>query len=151
MTAIADHPDTTLLGLPAPPCSSLLGWHLVDHDAGRGWVRIGFEGKRDFLNPAGFIQGGIQTAMLDDAMGPAVWIHSKGTLYTASIDITVSFLAPARPGPLFAEGQVVRMGKTIAFMEARLFDPDGELLARATASARVIPADRLPRPVSSAR
>lgn len=133
---------TVLDRLPAPPSARLLGWRLIDHDAARGWVRIGFDGKRDFLNPAGFVQGGILAAMLDDTMGPAVWLKTGGALYTATIEMSVSFLAPARPGPLFGEGSVLQLGSTIAFMEARLLDGAGATLARATASARLIPAER---------
>jgi uncharacterized protein (TIGR00369 family) len=130
---------------PRPPCAELLGWRLLDQDAERGFVRIGFDGKRDFLNPAGFIQGGLLAAMLDDTMGPALLIKSRGALYTATIDMNVSFVAPAKPGPLFGEGHVVHYGKTIAFLEAKLVDEAGELIARATATARVVPTKRLPR------
>jgi acyl-coenzyme A thioesterase PaaI-like protein len=57
----------------------------------------------------------------------------------------VSFFLPAKPGRLFSEGLVVNMGKTVAFMEATLSNADGEKLARATASARVLPVEKLPR------
>jgi uncharacterized protein (TIGR00369 family) len=114
MTAAVSFP------VPSSPSAALLGWHLLAHDAAKGWVRIGFEARREFLNPAGFVQGGFLTAMLDDCMGPAAWIMTHGALYTATIDMTVSFLAPAKPGPLIGEGQVVQLGKTIAFLEARL-------------------------------
>jgi uncharacterized protein (TIGR00369 family) len=127
---------------PKPPCAELLGWRLLDHDVDRGFVRIGFEGRREFLNPAGFIQGGFLTAMLDDTMGPALLIQSRGALYTVTIDMNVSFMAPAKPGQLFGEGQVVQCGKTVAFLEARLVNETGELIARATATARVVPVER---------
>jgi uncharacterized protein (TIGR00369 family) len=81
--------------------------------------------------------------MLDDTMGPAALIMSGGRLYTATIDLNVSFLAPAKPGPLISEGQVVHLGKSIAFSEARISDENGTLLARATSSARVVPVERL--------
>jgi uncharacterized protein (TIGR00369 family) len=128
--------------IPASPSATLLGWRLEDHDAEKGWVRIAFEGRRDFLNPAGFVQGGFLSAMLDDCMGPAVWIMTGGELYTATINMTVSFLAPASPGALFGEGQVIQLGKSIAFLEARLLDSGGQLLARASASARLLAAKR---------
>jgi uncharacterized protein (TIGR00369 family) len=131
---------------PAPPVVKLLGWTLLDGDAQKGWVKIAFEGKPEFLNPAGFVQGGILAAMLDDTMGPVVLVMSNGTLYTATIDMNVSFLAPAKPGPLVAEGRVVQMGKTIAFMEAAICDADGVMLARATGSARLVPIEKLSRP-----
>jgi uncharacterized protein (TIGR00369 family) len=129
---------------PRPPCAELLGWTLLDHDAARGWARLAFEGRREFLNPAGFVQGGLLAAMLDDAMGPAVLIHSKGAFYTATSNMTVSYLAPARPGRFVAEAQVVQMGKTIAFVEASLGDGGGAVVAKASSSARLVPVERLP-------
>jgi uncharacterized protein (TIGR00369 family) len=133
---------TALDRIPAPPCSKLLGWRLVDHDAARGWVRIGFDGKADFLNPAGFIQGGIQAAMLDDTMGPAVWLATDGELYTVTIEMNLQFLKPAKPGPLFGEATLVQLGNSIAFLEGRLLDGDGRVLSRATASARLMRSER---------
>lgn len=132
---------TALDGLPRPPCADLLGWEVVDARPDDGWIRVRFEGRPEFRNPAGFIQGGLLAAMLDDAMGPAMFIHSGGRLFTPTIDMNVSFLAPAKVGPLYGEGQVVQAGKTIAFLEGRLMDAEGLIVARATASARLVPAE----------
>ncbi|HEY4112690.1 MAG TPA: PaaI family thioesterase [Rhizomicrobium sp.] len=136
-------PDTIFDKFPRPPAASLLGWTLLDQDPQKGWIKLAFDGRPEFRNPAGFIQGGILAAMLDDTMGPAALIMSGGRLYTATIDLNVSFLAPAKPGPLISEGQVIHLGKSIAFSEARISDENGTLLARATSSARVVPVERL--------
>ncbi|HEY2033416.1 MAG TPA: PaaI family thioesterase [Rhizomicrobium sp.] len=130
---------------PRPPCADLLGLMLVDHDPKEGWAKFSFEGRPEFLNPAGFVQGGLLAAMLDDTMGPTALLASGGTLYTATIDMNVSFLAPAKAGKLFSEGRVVQIGKTIAFIEATISDADGTKLARATASARLVPVEKLPK------
>ncbi|HEX5376984.1 MAG TPA: PaaI family thioesterase [Phenylobacterium sp.] len=135
---------TVLDRFPRPPCAELLGWHVVDARPQDGWIRIGFDARPQFLNPAGFVQGGFLTAMLDDTMGPAVLVHTGGALYTATIDMSVSFLAPARAGPLFGEGQVIQLGKTVGFVEARLADSGGTSIARATASVRLVPIGKLP-------
>jgi len=129
---------TALDNIPTPPSSKLLGWHVLDARPKEGWIRIGFDGKRDFCNPAGFIQGGILTAMLDDTMGPAVFTMTDGKLYTATITMTVNFLSPARPGPIIGEAKVTQLGRTVAFVEGRLTAEDGMLLATATTSARLV-------------
>ena len=121
--------------LTAPPSAKLLGWHLLDARPEDGWIRISFDG---ICNPAGFVQGGILSAMLDDTMGPAVFAMTDGKLYTATITMTVNFLAPANPGPIMGEANVTQLGKTIAFVEGRLTAQDGALLATATASARLV-------------
>ncbi len=129
---------TALDRLATPPCAKLLGWHLLDARPHEGWIRIGFEGRPEFCNPAGFIQGGILSAMLDDTMGPAVFVMTDGELYTATITISVNFLAPAKPGPLIGEARVTQLGKTVAFVEGRLTAEDGAVLATASTSARLV-------------
>ena len=129
---------TALDGLPPPPSSKLLGWHLLDARPAAGWVRIGFDGKAEFCNPAGFVQGGILAAMLDDTMGPAIFVLTEGKLYAPTITMTVNFLNSAKPGPIVGEATVRQLGKTVAFVEGQLSAEDGAVLATATASARLI-------------
>src|SRR5206468_12749426 len=129
---------TALDNIPMPPSSRLLGWHVLDAREKDGWIRIGLDGKRDLCNPAGFIQGGILSAMLDDTMGPAVFVMTDGKLYTATITMTVNFLAPAKPGPIIGEATVTQLGRTVAFVEGRLMAENGTLLATASTSARLV-------------
>lgn len=140
-------PMSTQLSIPVPPCARHLGWRLLEDDAAAGRVRIGFTPREEFLNPAGNIQGGFLTAMLDDCMGPAVWFYSQARLYTVTIGINVSFLRAVRLEPLVGEGRVVQLGRTVGFVEARLFDGRERLLAQASASVRLLAAEHaLPDP-----
>jgi uncharacterized protein (TIGR00369 family) len=132
--------STALDNLAVPPSAKLLGWHLLDAKPKEGWIKVGFDGKAEFCNPAGFVQGGLLSAMLDDTMGPAVMVMTEGKLYTTTISLTVNFLAAAKPGPITAEAKVTQLGKTIAFVEGRLMAADGTVLATASVSARLIEA-----------
>jgi uncharacterized protein (TIGR00369 family) len=125
-----------------PPAAKLLGWRLLDARPDKGCLKVGFDGKAEFLNPAGFVQGGILSAMLDDTMGPAVFIMTEGKFYTTTISLTVNFMAPAKPGPITAEAKVTQLGKTVGFMEGKLTAEDGTLLATATTVARLLDAAR---------
>jgi len=131
-------PDSFLHDLDPPPSAKLLGWTLLEADPDSGRVKVAFQGRDSFLNPAGFIQGGMLSAMLDDTISSTVAARTGGKLFSTTIDMTVSFVAPARPGRLIGEGRIVHMGKSIAFLEGELRDDDGRLLARATASARLV-------------
>ena len=133
---------TVLDDIPAPPSAKLLGWRLLDARPWDGWLKVGFDGRPEFCNPAGFIQGGILSAMLDDSMGPAVFVTSDGRFYATTISLTVNFIAPARPGPLIVEAQVIQIGKSIAFMEGKLVGNDGTVLATASTTARLVEAAR---------
>src|SRR5258708_26667490 len=97
--------STALDRLTPPPSSKLLGWQLLDARPEEGWIRIGFDGKAEFCNPAGFIQGGILSAMLDDTMGPAVFVITEEDLYTATINLTGNFHSPAKAGPVLCQAE----------------------------------------------
>jgi uncharacterized protein (TIGR00369 family) len=133
---------TALDDIPAPPSAKLLGWRLLDARPDRGWLQVGFDGRPEFCNPAGFIQGGILSAMLDDTMRPAALMTSDGRFTTTTISLTVNFLAPAKPGPLIVEAQVIQIGNSIAFMEGKLIADNGTVLAIASATARLVEAER---------
>ena len=133
---------TALDKIPMPPVAKLLGWRLADARPQDGWIRMTFDGKQDFCNPAGFIQGGMLSAMLDDTMGPAVFVMTEGRLFTTTITMTVNVLAPAKPGLVTGEATVTQLGKTIAFVEGRLTSADGALLATASSSIRLVEAVR---------
>lgn len=124
---------------PVPAAAATLGWELVSADETSGALVVGFDGKREFCNPGGNIQGGFIAAMLDDTLGPTVLVRTGGTHYTATINLNVTYLAPAKPGPLVGHGRIVQLGRTVAFLEGELFDAEGTCIARATASGRVVP------------
>lgn len=131
---------TALNDIPASPSARLLGWRLLDARPWGGWLKVGFDGRPEFCNPAGFIQGGILSAMLDDSMGPAVFVTSDGRFYATTISLTVNFIAPAKPWPLIVEAQVIQIGKSIAFMEGKMIGNDGTVLATASTTARLVEA-----------
>lgn len=123
---------------PRPPTAELLSQRVLDFDRAKGSIRLSFVATDAFLNPAGAMQGGILVAMLDDTMGPALWMLNGEETCSVTIDLSVSFLAAAKPGLLYGEGRVVQRGRTIAFLEARLSDAGGRIVARSTASARIV-------------
>jgi uncharacterized protein (TIGR00369 family) len=128
---------TILERFPAPPCATFLNLDVLEADRETGRVTIAFTAKPEFCNASGNVQGGFLAAMLDDCMGPAVLIATNAEVFPSTIDLNVQFLGPAKPGQLIGKGRVVRIGKTIGFVEAELEDARGNLIARATASVRI--------------
>jgi uncharacterized protein (TIGR00369 family) len=79
------------------------------------------------------MHGGAMSSLLDAAVGGALSTineASEGGVGQATLDLNISYLGAAREGDLFAEGRIIRRGRTIAFGEADVFDAVGELLAR---------------------
>ena len=120
---------TALDSIPVPPCARLLGWRVLAAKPKDGWIKVGFDARWEFTNPAGYVQGGFLAAMLDDTMGPAVFVMTDGKFFPPTLDLHVSFLAPTRPGRLVGEGRVTQLGQSIAFLEGVLFDASGTIVA----------------------
>ena len=123
---------------PPPPAAVTLGFKLLDIDPDRGTIRARFEAKQEFLNPLGVVQGGFLAAMLDDTLGPALACTLPPGQFAPTIELKVNFIRPASLGTLIGEGRVVARGGTIAFLAGELRTAQGELVATATATARIV-------------
>jgi uncharacterized protein (TIGR00369 family) len=123
---------------PMPTAAKTLGWSMIAADPERGEIEVSFEATEDFLNPAGTVQGGFLTAMLDDTMGPALAATLDPGRYAATLELKVSFLRPAKPGRLVGRGRVVHSGGTIAFLSGELLDDTGQVVAVGSATARIL-------------
>lgn len=125
--------------MPGPPAAQLLGWTLLDVDPDAGTIRVRFGGTEQFLNPAGTLQGGLLSAMLDDTKGPAAMAFLGGNRLVQTLELKVNFIRPGKVGPILGEGCVVLRGRDIMFLEGALKNPDGKIIATSTATARILP------------
>ena len=122
-----------------PNTLRLLGFDLHNWDEKTETIRVGFEAKPEFRNPGGIVQGGILAAMIDDAFGPLLIIASGRTLRPLTLDLNVTYISAGQVGKFVCEARIIRRGKSIAFVEGELFGEDGELVARATSTVRLVP------------
>jgi uncharacterized protein (TIGR00369 family) len=123
---------------PAPPAAAMLGWELSWVAPERGEVEDFFDAHQGFANPMGNVQGGFLAAMLDDTFGPAIAATLADGEFAPTLELKVNFLRPAAPGRITGTGRVVHRGGSIAFLAGELRNEAGEVLATATATARVI-------------
>lgn len=124
--------------IPPPPAAKLLGWKVLEAKPGSGRIRVQFEATRDFTNPIGNVQGGFLAAMLDDTLGPALATTFGEHEFAPTLELKVSFVRPAKPGTLVGTGWVVHRGASVAFLQGELHDAAGDLVATATATARLV-------------
>lgn len=76
--------------------------------------------------------------MLYDTVGPALLATLEPDQFQSTLSLNVNFLRPVRPGKLIGRGRVVLRKGDLAYLKASLVDPDGAVIATATATARVI-------------
>ncbi|MBW0152480.1 MAG: PaaI family thioesterase [Phenylobacterium sp.] len=123
-----------------PTGSQTLGFQMVAVSQAEKMVEVAFDAKAELLlNPMKQIQGGYLCAMLDEAMSVACMVASGMTHVAPTLEMKTSFLRPAMPGQIKGIGRVVKWGRSIAFTEGELYDPEGRLLAKATGTALPTP------------
>ena len=121
-------PDDPLATVRERAKTNLFWRHLgieVD-DARPGWVRLRVPIRDALRNAASApVHGGVYSALVDTAVGGALsTMHEKaeGGVGQTTLDLNVTFIAGASEGDIFAEGQILRMGRTVAFGETRITD-----------------------------
>ena len=114
-----------------------MGMHITLADDEQGILEANFTAHAHFTNRVGNIQGGIITAMLDDLMGYALGITLPPMQFAPTANLNVSFLRPAQPGVLHGRGQILKREGDIFHLAAKIYNDAGELLASATAKAKL--------------
>jgi len=132
--------------LDTNPASASLGAVLCEGKPGE--LRLGFVAPPESIQGNGVIGGGIVASMLDLAMAMAVLSVLPPGRTCATINLSVNMMAAAKAGPLVATASVERVGRTVGFARASLFDASGErLLASGTSALSVF--DERPAPAGA--
>ena len=108
-----------------------------------GRAVLEYEAKQAQCHSGGVVQGGFVTGWIDAAMAHAAIALTGDQIVPMTLELKVSFFAPARPGPVFAEGWVIKHDKRTAFYEGALKDGAGNLLAKATSTLAMIDRGRV--------
>jgi uncharacterized protein (TIGR00369 family) len=123
---------------PAPDCAALTPCKVEEADLETGRVVLRFAPQPAFRNHFGNVQGGFAVAMIDSLVSIAAYAKTRAWLPT--VEIKSSFVAPMKLGECRGEAMVIKAGRQLVFLEARLWGADGRLAVHATATAAVPPA-----------
>ena len=95
--------------------------------------------RQDMLNGEGWLQGGVFTALADEAMVLAIYSLLEKNERIATVSEHTSFISGAREGALHAAGRVVKKGNRIIFAEGEVKynENGGKILSRTTAAFAV--------------
>ena len=56
-----------------------------------------------------------------------------------TLELKITFLKSANPGIVIAAAKVIKLGKSIAFVEGTLSDSNGDLIAKGTSTNKLVP------------
>ena len=104
-------------------------------------MRALYEVRPEFCHTRGTIaQGGFVTSWLDSSMAQSIMRDSNFEHSIATLELKVNFIKAVGPGLVMTEAHVIRRGKRVAFLEAKLFSADGsDLLSTASSTGLIVP------------
>jgi uncharacterized protein (TIGR00369 family) len=102
-----------------------------------GTLRVVMDAMEELSNSRGEVHGGAIASLLDVTISSALrsTLGEGGAAATASL--TINYLEPGQ-GRLTGVGRVVRKGRTIASVEARIEDDAGTIVAHGVGIMRVL-------------
>jgi uncharacterized protein (TIGR00369 family) len=118
------------------PLFKLLGVEVEEITPEAAKLRLPF--KSGLLQGGGVIAGGVMAALADEAMAHVVLANLPDNKTTATIELNLRFHKPCRGGELRARATVVKKGRQVIAVEAKIEDGKGALLATAGASFMIV-------------
>ena len=94
--------------------------------AAPGHIQPRMDPNDNALRPGGLISGPTQMGFADMAAYALVLAPIGPVAMAVTSALNYQFLRPCRPGPLFADAHMLRLGKRLAVMDVRIWtdDPD---------------------------
>ncbi|CAN5556243.1 hypothetical protein BH10ACT2_BH10ACT2_25270 [soil metagenome] len=118
------------------PLQGYLGMVLAGGEAGTATATLTI--GEQHANPNGVVHGAVLFALVDTAMGKATMSVLDDGLYCASVELSLRFIRPASTGELIADATVVKRGRSIVHLDARVHDTDGRLVATSSGTFAIL-------------
>jgi uncharacterized protein (TIGR00369 family) len=104
-----------------------------------GYARFRMPVRPEYMQGAGFMQGGVIVAMADEAIAHAIMTVLKPGTGLTTIELKSNFLAPVRDGELTAEATVFKRGRTLIIGDCLVMNGDDKEVLRCSATFLAIP------------
>lgn len=111
--------------IAAIPYSRALGMQLEALEDGAAVISMPYDPRFVGDPQTGVIHGGAVSALMDTCGGAAVMSHPTGAAGTATIDLRIDYMRPARPGDrIVARAECYHVTRSVAFVRATAHDGD---------------------------
>ena len=95
---------------------------ILDFSKEESSIRLEYIAERRHCHSGNIVQGGYVTGWIDSAMAHSVMIPTNFEFSPLTLELKITFLKSANPGPVIAEARVIKLGRSIAFVEGSLFE-----------------------------
>jgi len=120
------------------PISQLIGLEVQPPAEGLpGTADVFLNVDQRMHNPMGMVHGGIISLLADAAMGIAFGRVLSEKYGFATIEMKTNYIRPVKESRLHASAKLIQRGLRIGFLECRIVDHRGKLVATASCTCTV--------------
>lgn len=99
--------------------------------------------RADHLNGNGLLHGGVVSTLLDACMARVFFLglpkeEMDNLKYGVTVEMKINFLRTTSKGRVYALGSMIKHGRTLSYTEGELFDEQGNLLAKSSATMMMV-------------
>ncbi len=95
--------------------------------------------RRDLLNSAGVLHGGVTATLADATVGVAVHYLLGTHRPITTVEMKINYFRPVTGGKIFARARMLRMGATICVGRVDITDSHRKLAGTALATYMILP------------
>jgi uncharacterized protein (TIGR00369 family) len=93
-----------------------------------GFARLEMPVRPEHRNTVGYLHGGVIASLLD-IVGAVSGSHGISEEFVSvTINLNCNYMAPHQAATVIAEGELIRVTKTLFFAQAKLLDPENNRL-----------------------
>jgi len=104
----------------------------------KGTARLSVPLEPHLMNSLGTVHGGVIMSLLDVALCTAARTLHPESVGVITINLSTSFIDAGAGAKLYADARVLKDGRSMSFVEGEAKNEDGTLVAKATATVRVL-------------
>lgn len=124
--------------MPTTPFLASLGVRFDRYEPDEVTLRLPF--REELTNDGTFFHGGVIASVIDTAGAAAAWSNhdfDKGAR-ASTIAMSVQYVGAAKRSDLLCHARTVRRGRELTFTEITATDDDGEVVAHAVQTYRIV-------------
>lgn len=93
-----------------------------------GFARLEMPVRAEHRNTVGYLHGGVIASLLDIAGAVSGSFGISQEFVSVTINLNCNYMAPHQAETVVAEGELIRVTKTLFFAQAKLLDPENNRL-----------------------
>jgi uncharacterized protein (TIGR00369 family) len=111
---------------------------MIEEKIEEGYAELRIHITPNLLQRRGVVHGGVVATLVDGAVGSAVRSVLSEEQASATVEMKVNYIRPAKGDYLLAKSTLTHRGKTLAVGQAEIFDSQGTLVAIGAATYMIL-------------